>query len=74
MRKVILAWILFSFGSGAALAQEVDTRAEIRELREKLERLEKKLADDDAAREKRLTEDRMSCLVTHSFRARSRLS
>ena len=41
-----------------AFAQESDTKAEIRELREKLERLEKKLAADDAAREKQAAADR----------------
>ena len=42
----------------SALAQDADTRAEIRELREKLEQLEKKLAADEAAREKKATEER----------------
>jgi hypothetical protein len=39
-------------------AQEFDTRAEIRELREKLERLERKLADDEAMRDKKAAEER----------------
>jgi hypothetical protein len=41
-----------------AFAQEGDTRAEIRELREKLERLERKLAADESAREQKAADER----------------
>ena len=59
MRKFIILCALVLSGAGTALAQDdVDTRAEIRELREKLERLERKLAEDEAAREKKMTEER----------------
>jgi hypothetical protein len=54
---MILA-VIMAFGVSNAAAQEVDTRAEIRELREKLERLERKLAADEAAREKKENEER----------------
>jgi hypothetical protein len=44
--------------SKPVIAQEADTRSEIRELREKLERLERKLADDEAMREKKTADER----------------
>lgn len=44
--------------STPVMAQEIDTRSEIRELREKLERLERKLASDEALREKKSVEER----------------
>jgi len=40
--------VLAFFAPTFSLAQENDTRAEIREFREKLERLERKLAADEA--------------------------
>ena len=55
--KFLLAAILLLMPF-PAFAQESDTKAEIRELREKLERLEKKLTADDAAREKQSAADR----------------
>ncbi|HEV8342170.1 MAG TPA: hypothetical protein VGR30_07350 [Candidatus Binatia bacterium] len=41
-----------------SLSQQTDTAAEIRELREKLERLEKKMADEEAARAKKMEEEK----------------
>ena len=46
--------------SSTTFAQEGDTRAEIRELREKLDRLERKLAVDEAAREKKAAEEQVA--------------
>src|SRR4051812_23028172 len=40
------------------VAQEKDVAAEIRELRDKLERLEKKMADDDAQKARRAEADK----------------
>ena len=54
---LLLTLLLISI-TRPALAQETDTRAEIRELREKLERLERKLADDEAMREKKAADER----------------
>jgi opacity protein-like surface antigen len=48
----------------ASFAQESDTRAEIRELREKLERLERKLAADESVREKKAAEERAAITET----------
>ena len=42
----------------ASFAQDIDTRAEINALREKLERLERKLAANEAARETKAAEER----------------
>src|SRR5215475_699368 len=53
---VVLSMLL-SFPS-LGLAQESELAAEVRELRQKLERLEKKLEMEDAAREKRAEEER----------------
>ena len=60
MQKLIVTSLLLMLISATAFAQESDTRAEIRELREKLERLEKKLAADEAAREKKAAEERIA--------------
>lgn len=57
--KVILTIFCLTLLSAAPLpAQDTDTKSEIRELREKLERLEKKLLADEAARDKKSAEDR----------------
>jgi hypothetical protein len=53
---VFLSMLLAFPHSG--VAQEKDIAAEIRELREKLERLEKKMADDDAQKAKRAEADK----------------
>jgi hypothetical protein len=53
MQKLIVTSLLLIFTSATSLAQEGNTRAEIRELREKLERLEKKMAEDEAQKAKR---------------------
>ena len=58
MKRLITAATLGLLFAGTAFAQEDDTRVEIRELREKLERLERKLAAEDAAREKKSAEER----------------
>lgn len=58
MKILFLATALTLLPPLASFAQEQDTRAEIRELRDKLERLERKLAADEAARERRATEER----------------
>ena len=50
MKYLITAATLGLLFASTAFAQEDDTRAEIRELRQKLERLERKLAAEDAAR------------------------
>ena len=59
MKYLITAATLGLLLASTAFAQEDDTRAEIRELREKLERLERKLAAEDAAREKKSAEERV---------------
>src|SRR5207249_11432530 len=58
MKRLITAATLGLLFAGTVFAQEDDTRVEIRELREKLERLERKLAAEDAAREKKSAEER----------------
>ena len=58
MKRLITAATLGLLFASTAFAQEDDTRVEIRELREKLERLERKLAAEDAAREKKSAEER----------------
>jgi len=58
MNTLLLLMIALLFTPTVSFAQESDTRAEIRELREKLERLERKLAADEAAREKKASEER----------------
>jgi hypothetical protein len=56
--KTLFILLALAFVAPVTFAQEGDTRAEIRELREKLERLERKLAADESAREKKAAEDR----------------
>ena len=58
MRILLFASALTLFVPTASFAQESDTNAQIRELREKLERLEKKLAAEEAVKEKRAAEER----------------
>ncbi len=58
MKNLIMAATIGLLATGPAFAQENATRAEIQELREKLELLERKLAADEAAREKKATEER----------------
>jgi hypothetical protein len=58
MKAILVLTVLAVLVPTFSLAQENDTRAEIRELREKLERLERKLAADEAAREKKAGEER----------------
>ena len=58
MKLLLLATALVTFVPVVSFAQDSDTRAEIRELREKLERLERKLAADEATREKRAADER----------------
>ena len=54
---IVVLSMLLSFPS-LGLAQESELAAEVRELRQKLERLEKKLEMEDAAREKKAEEER----------------
>ena len=58
MRTTLMLIVLTFFAPVNLPAQANDTRSEIRELREKLERLEHKLAADDAAREKNALQER----------------
>ncbi len=58
MKAILILSVLTLLAPNCSQAQENDTRSEIRELREKLERLERKLAADEAAREKKAGEDR----------------
>lgn len=58
MKATFILSVLAFFAPNFSLAQENDTRSEIRELREKLERLERKLAADEAAREIKAGEER----------------
>jgi len=58
MKTILLLTILALLAPVRLPAQGSDTRSEIRELREKLERLERKLAADDAVREKKAGEER----------------
>jgi outer membrane murein-binding lipoprotein Lpp len=58
MKTILILTVLAFLAPGFSLAQENDTRSEIRELREKLERLERKLADDEAMREKKAADER----------------
>ena len=58
MKAILILSVVAFLAPNCSLAQENDTRSEIRELREKLERLERKLAADEAAREKTAGEER----------------
>jgi membrane protein insertase Oxa1/YidC/SpoIIIJ len=58
---LILLTFLLMVVTTPAMAQESDTRAEIRELREKLERLERKLASDEALRQKKSVDEQRDC-------------
>ena len=58
MKTILLLSVLALLAPKFSLAQENETRSEIRELREKLERLERKLAADEAARNKKADEER----------------
>ena len=58
MKAILALTVLALLAPNFSLAQESDTRSEIRELREKLERLERKLAADEATRERKAGEDR----------------
>ena len=58
MKTIFMLTVLMLLLPAHLPAQENDTRSEIRELREKLERLERKLAADEAAREKNAVQER----------------
>ena len=58
MRTLFLVTTLILLAPTASLAQESDTNSQIRELREKLEQLERKLAAGEAAKEKKAAEER----------------
>jgi hypothetical protein len=64
MRKILMLIGLTILAPANLPAQDSDTRSEIRELREKLERLERKLAADEAAREKKAVEERAEITET----------
>lgn len=56
--KVLVLFLALFLVPPAVFAQPGDTAAEIRELRKRLEMLEKKVAEDEAARAKRAKEER----------------
>src|SRR5213593_1353017 len=58
MKTTITVLTLLLFLPAVSFSQQRDTAAEIRELREKLERLEKKMADEEAARAKKMEEEK----------------
>jgi len=58
MKTILMLSLLVFISPNFSHGQENSTQAEIRELREKLERLERKLAADDAAREQKGAEER----------------
>ena len=60
MNAMLIITLLSIVAPSFSLAQESDPRAEIRELREKLERLERKLAADEAVREKKAAEEQVA--------------
>jgi hypothetical protein len=64
MKTILILIVLAFLAPSFSLAQETDTRSEIRELREKLERLERKLAADEAVREKKAAEERAAITET----------
>jgi hypothetical protein len=58
MKKIILMAALILLVANGSFAQESATKAEVLELREKLERLERKLEADEAARDKKAAAER----------------
>ena len=58
MRILVFAIALGLLAPSISVAQETPTKAEIRELRERLESLEKKVAAEEAAKEKNVAEER----------------
>jgi hypothetical protein len=58
MRVVIIIATLSFLVPAVSFSQQKDTAAEIRELREKLERLERKMAEEESARTKKAEEER----------------